>query len=393
MAIIGDALRAGLGLASNLIPNGTGYNFSRAISNLGDQYNIRDRGISELFGNFQPVRTAYASDSFPTDGGTNTNTDTNTNTTNTGSTGSVLGTSNTDTNTTNTNTGTSDPYADIRNSISGGWDSYLGGLGGMLTGLEGQRSAQEGIAGNQYDQGYNTLTNQRDIGVNDLNSDRTETQQNQAKTLRDLSSNIRNSFMAGNIYLGSRGAGDSSAANQYSYALTKLGNRQRSDVMGQTSNIMNDINDREFQLKNTYDTSIKNLQSERDAKINQIAEWFNGAQNQIKQAIAEGGLNKSQDLANLSKDILTRSLTAIDRINEDVRNRQSALESWAMSNSDTIQQLRSNMGQIANFTPQLPGYQPVTGTPQVDSTGNLRVPAGFGSGADEKKDLFGNIIG
>jgi len=85
--------------------------------------------------------------------------------------------------------------------------------------------------------------------VQQFENQRGEVEKNQVKTLRDLSENVRNSFMAGNVYLGARGAGDSSASNQYAYALTKMGSKQRADIMNNTSGIMGDIDNREFKLK------------------------------------------------------------------------------------------------------------------------------------------------
>jgi hypothetical protein len=285
-----------------------------------------------------------------------------------------------------------DPYAALRSEISSGWDSYLNSLGGLESGLMGQRTAQEGIAQNQYDQGVNQLGLQKTQGLQTLDQQRQRVDQNQVKTLRDLSANVKNSFMAGNIYLGARGAGDSSAANQYSYALTKQGNRQRSDVMGQTADIKSEIDGRETNLNNIYNSEVTNLGLERDTRINQVADWFNAAQNKVKELMASGQLGKSQDLASLSKDILNQALAEVQRINQETSDRRSALESWAMTNSKNIAELRNNMGQIAQFSPNLPGFTPVAGQPQVDSAGNFRVAAGYGGGSDEQQpnSLFQN---
>jgi len=277
----------------------------------------------------------------------------------------------------------------LRNEISSGWDSYLNSLNDMLNnGLSSQRQAQEGIAQEQYNQGVNTLGLQKDQGVQQIGKQRTEATDNQQKTLRDLAANIRNSMMAGNVYLGARGAGDSSAANMYSYALTKLGTQQRTDVMNQTSKIMSDINDRETNLNNIYNTEIKNLESEKNAKINQVASWFADAQNQIKQQMAQGQLGKSQDLASLSKDLLNRGLQEIDRINAATQSRYEALQSWAMSNSQNIQQLKQNMQAVQDVSYTMPSYQPISGQPSVDSSGNFIVrPYGYGySNTDDQRN-------
>lgn len=233
-----------------------------------------------------------------------------------------------------------DPYAQLKAEISSGWDNYLNQIGGLESGLGDQRTAQENIANTQYDQGVNAIQTQ------------------QAKSLRDIGSNISNAFQAGNVYLGSRGAGDSSAANQYQFALAKEGSKQ-------TANLNDYVNGQMNSLKSTHDT-----------QVNQIAQWFAEQQNAIKQMVANGQLQKSQDIQNLSRDILNQALAAKQQIQTDSTNRYNALVEWAANNSQNISQLQSNIAQIPS----------VFGTPQMNAAGGFAVPVGAGTSntADSK---------
>lgn len=283
-----------------------------------------------------------------------------------------------------------DPYAQVKSDISGSWDNYINSLNDQITDLQGQRTSQEGIITSQGQQGQNTLDSQKTQGLQDLDAQRGKVQDNQTKTLRDLSGNIKNSFMAGNIYLGSRGAGDSSAADQYSYALTKMGNKQRGDVMGQSANLLGEIDARESTLKNTYNTETNNLKLQVDQGIQGIAQWFSEAQNQVKQMQAQGQLNKGQDLASLSKDILNQAINKMNQVQEYAQTRKGQLDQWAMGVSKNIGELKTNMAGISQFSPNLPQGGQLTGTPSVDSQGNLFQP-GYSSGYSEdetKKGLF-----
>lgn len=286
--------------------------------------------------------------------------------------------------------GLSDMYGALRNEISSGWDNYINSLNQQLEGLNPQREAQEQIATSQYNQGVNTLGLQKTQGMQSLESERGKLEKNQTKTLRDLSGNLKNAFMAGNVYLGARGAGDSSAADQYSMALTKEGTRQRGDVMSQTSDQLQEINTRGENLTNIYNTEVNNLEQIKNSKVAEIAQWFANAQNQIRQAQASGQLSKSQDLASLSKDILNQAISQMNTINQEVSNRRSALESWAIGQSQNIQQLKSNLQNVSNFSASLPQAQQIAGTPNVDSGGNIRVATGTGMYSDEeRKRLLG----
>lgn len=279
----------------------------------------------------------------------------------------------------------------VRGDINSGYDSYISELDNILnSSLPGQQTSQQGIVESQYNQGLNTLGAQKTEGLFDLNTQRQKTESQQSKTLRDVSSNISNLFQTGNVYLGARGGGDSSAANQYSYALTKLGTQARSDVQRQGADIFSEINGREFKLKNMYDSEVRNLQETKNQKILSIENWFHEQQNALKQAKAQGQLSRSQDIANLSKSLLDQAIAAINFTKQEASNRQSALESWAMSNSSNINQLKSNLSSVSNYSsPNLQAKQ-IAGNPSYDSRGNLYTPAvGYGYGNnEEKKSIF-----
>lgn len=275
----------------------------------------------------------------------------------------------------------------IRNEISSGWDQYINSLNDQIGGLQTQRGAQEGTIGAQYGQGVNQLDLQKQQGLQDLDKQRVSAEQNQVKNLRDISGNIKNSFMAGNNYLGSMGAGDSSAANQYAFALTKMGTQQRSDVMQNTANITNDISGRETNLNNVYNSEVNNLGFERDQALQGVAKWFADAQGQVKQMQAQGQLNKSQDLASLSKDIYNQALKQLDDVNSYARDKQAALEQWAINQSTNINQVKQNLAAVSNVSYNQPQAQGIVGSPTVDSSGNMVTPRFFG-GANTSDKLF-----
>lgn len=262
-------------------------------------------------------------------------------------------------------------YDALRGEISSGWDNYINQLGELTGFLGQQKEAQLGSAQSQYGAGVSNLGIQKEQGISTA-------EQNQTKTLRDLASNLRNSFMAGNVFLGARGAGDSSAADQYSQALTKQGSRQRSDIMQQTAGVVKNIQDQ-------YNMGVNQLKSDYDTTVGNIANWFAGKQMELKQAQASGQLSKSQDLQNLSKDILNQAISAMNTAKTQLAEKQSALESWAMSNSQNVQQLAGN---LRNAYSMLPQAQQISGTPQVDSQGNFRVPTGYGQ-SERERSLFG----
>lgn len=285
-------------------------------------------------------------------------------------------------------------YEDImRSQIDSGYNSYFSELDNMLGGLDAQRQAQENIANNSFNSNVTDLGLQRTQNLNELGTQERKTEESQVKTLKDISNNIRNLMQAGNTYLGARGAGDSSAVNQYGYALTKLGSQQRGDVMGQTRQIMSDINDRKSRLDNVFMQEKNRLTVEKDNAIQGVASWFADAQNQLRQAKAQGQLNKSQDLQALTTNLYNQAVQQLANIQNQTAQRQAQLESWALNNSKSLAEAKANLAGIAKYSAPTQSFSPISGTPRFDQQGNMGVDfrggvgTGFGLTEDQKRLL------
>lgn len=277
-----------------------------------------------------------------------------------------------------------------RNQINSGFDAYTSQLDQMLGSIPGQRTGQEQIVNNNYNQGVSDLGAQKESSMGDLATQRRKTGESQVKSLADIAENIRSLFQTGNVMLGTRGAGDSSAADRYSYAVTKLGSKQRGDVMAQTRSIEADIGDREAKLNNIVTQETAKLKTNRDNSILQVAQYFQDAQNQLLQAKANGQLQRGQSLASLSTQLLQNAQQQLMQADQNYKNQQNSLLSWAESNSKTIGELKNNLAQIGGY--QAPGVQTqsVNGTPTFDAQGNMSAPLYFGTGTSTKeKNIFG----
>lgn len=274
----------------------------------------------------------------------------------------------------------------LRQEIGGAYDAYFQGLDQMEGGFSQQRQDQEGIVNSQYNQGRNTLQGQLATGMNQLTGKREEARSGQAKTLRDLENNVRNMFQAGNVYLGSRGAGDSSASNMYSYAVTQMGNKNRGEAMNQTRAIMNDIDGREFELKNTVDTETRNLDEMKNQKMLEVAQWYNESLNNVRQMKAQGQLERGVSLANVTRDLLNQATQRAMMIEQNAMNQKNAIMEWAMQQGQSLQATRQQLAGITNVQYQAPQAGQLNAAPTIDSQGNMYTPAGYGYGEEEKRN-------
>ncbi len=256
--------------------------------------------------------------------------------------------------------------------VDNGWDTYIDQLNSMIGDLSGQKGEQERLAQENVATNTAELANQKQAGERQVN-------QQQGANLKDLASNIRNLFQSGEVYLGSRGAGDSSAANQYAYAIGKIGTKARGDVLTQANQRMQQIGD-------IFNSETNRLKSELTSRMGEISDWFNTAQRQIKDQIGQIGMNKA---TTLSTNIYNQALQAMQTMQAEATNRRAMLESWATSNSKTARELVANMQTIQ----QMPGYQNINMQPQVGSEGSVSwMPTGAGASTTESYDIYGRPI-
>jgi len=282
----------------------------------------------------------------------------------------------------------------IRNQISSGFDQYIGSLDNMLEGLSTQRGSMEDIRKGQLNQFQTTLGAQKEEGLQDLQGERQKTEKAQQSNFNKLAEDLRNQMQAGNIYLGARGAGDSSAANMYSYALGRQGSQIRGDLMSQTADIQNEINKREGNLKRVYDTEMNNAQTEYNNGMSEIARWFAEQQAQIEQMKGSASKDKALSLAQLSMDILNQAKQAAQELQDHARAKQDALDQWAINNSNTINEVKSNLASLSNYYAPGINMGKISGamqTSQPQTYARQGAPVGIGSNEEDKNltNIFG----
>jgi hypothetical protein len=262
--------------------------------------------------------------------------------------------------------GSSGPSAE--EILNSGYQDYYNQLDATLPWLESQRTSQEALAKSSYDTGLANLQTQ-------LASGQAQNEQYQARSLRDLAANVRAGFVSGNTLLGAAGAGDSSAANQYSYALTRLGNQQRGAIRQEVQNRTN-------QLQDSYNTAVNDLKTQYDTQINSIATWFGQQQQSLREMKASAALQKSQQA-------LTIALQAIQTAKTEAANKRSILEQWVANKSTDIKQLGSNWLAITGASLATPST--LNTSPGISTTINPFVSQ---VSPEEKKkvSLWGNVV-
>lgn len=148
-----------------------------------------------------------------------------------------------------------------------------------------QLNAREGMYRGDIDAQYGVRRAGLDVnkgqGMQNLDRQRqTETRQKDM-SIRDLANNIRNSYQAGMQRLGVQGAGDSSAARMYKYALGQLEGQNRGQIVDNYQFNQGNIDLAVKQLEQNYSQKILELDDWKRSQVLAIADKFQVARDQL----------------------------------------------------------------------------------------------------------------
>lgn len=241
----------------------------------------------------------------------------------------------------------------IRNNINSGYDQFTNTINNQIGGLGGeQQNYYDQIQGSYGSQKSGLDTSRANTNA-ELDSASQKVSDRKASSIRDLESNIRNQLYAGQVMLGSRGAGDSSAVNQYNYALTQQGNKNRSQLLKEANASQADIDLRRNQVTNTYNDNINQLDNWVGQQKLQVAQYISDKRAQLQQMLANGQIERGQALAALDQQIMQNAYSRLQQVEAQQANFKNSLMQWALNNSSNIQQAQNAIaqyGQVADPT-------------------------------------------
>lgn len=239
--------------------------------------------------------------------------------------------------------------------------SYFGELDKQLGAIPGIQSNLESQVNNSYGTSKSGIQSGLDTSLSGLDLSRQNIATNQANSLRDLAGNMKNQLMAGNIYLGARGAADSSGADQYSLALAREGSKIRSGVNQQATGLQAQVDQQSNQLR----------QVAQD-QFNQLDTWKNNQLLQISSYIQSLKGNIDQYRANYIQNQLSQ-------LDQQVSGYKQAVAQWVLDRSTSLDQVQSQFKQL--------GVSPNTNISSAQLPGiNSPLASNFGG-----VDLYGSM--
>lgn len=192
---------------------------------------------------------------------------------------------------------------DARDSIGDQFSSIQSSLDQLLGYLPGQQADSQAKYGVQKEYSYGQTGDALKQAMGRFDGFQDDIMSGQKSTLRDLSSDVRNAFQAGNIYLGSKGASNSSAAGMYSRGIQQAANRNRADVKNQTEGNLADLNIRRTEAQAAAQTQYNAIDNWFNTSVSDLETQFNSRRQEIEMAKVNATSDEMAALNNLDMEL------------------------------------------------------------------------------------------
>jgi len=258
----------------------------------------------------------------------------------------------------NTPTGPTGPGAEeiMRQQLRGQVESIyqpvfesLDRLAGLLPGWKEEKL---GTIGNLYQTQLGELGGAQEAARQRLEGYRGEIRADQAQNLKALAESMRNWARAGQIQLGSWGAGSSSATPMYQYALAKEAGKRGTDIARQSSAMFNDLRMKEEDINLAYNQSKSQLDTWKTEQMGAITDWYNTQLSNIEQQKATASGEKARALASAENSLIQEAYNRLLNIQGQAQQWDAAMREWAINRLAGIDDMKMSLGQMANYSPQ-----------------------------------------
>ncbi len=218
--------------------------------------------------------------------------------------------------------------------------------------LPGWKEEKLGTIANLYQTQLGELGGAQEAARQRLEGYRGEIRADQAQNLKALAESMRNWARAGQIQLGALGAGSSSAVPMYQYALAKEAGKRGTDIARQASAMFNDLRMKEEDINLAYNQAKSQLDTWKTEQMGAITDWYNTQLSNIEQQKATASGEKARALASAENSLIQEAYNRLLNIQDQAQQWDAAMREWAINRLAGIDDMKMQLGQMANYSPQ-----------------------------------------
>jgi hypothetical protein len=254
----------------------------------------------------------------------------------------------------------------IRDAIENGFSTImerLSKLEGDHRGAEQEDIARLGVQAGELKTGAdNALT----ANKQKLDGYRGDVDTRSKSSINKLAGDMRNMLQAGQIMLGSRGAGDSSASDMYSYALGKQANQGRAEIYRGRDQQMGALDQKSLDLETAYNDSIRDIGKWEFENVNAVKDRTRQLLERLTFEKNNADSNKMAALVRMEEGLLQQAQNQVNALMEKAGEARILAQQQAQTAYDGFGTSYNQMGTNSNYQVQDMGFTNLDGTLRAD---------------------------
>lgn len=279
-----------------------------------------------------------------------------------------------------------------RNAFNSAYDPVFSQLDAMAGLIPQQQITRQNSVNDLYGAQQNELQTNMKGSVGALDASRGQVAASKAQSIRDLQQQMNQMSKAGGMQLGSAGAGDSSAARMYNFALSKAAGQSSADVSNQANSQYAQIQGQEQSIKATYDDQMAKLGTWKSDNTNQVVQWAQDQLGKIQQAKLTATGQKAAALAATETGLIQNALQRIQQIDDQITSWNQGIQTWALNRMATIDDAKTKMSGFGQYNSAPIVASEIQGLNNIQGA-NSGGMTGFYQNSKKKDENFLNSYG
>lgn len=240
-----------------------------------------------------------------------------------------------------------------RGAIDSVWKGNQNRLNQWQSQLPTWKTEDEGTLGTTVQGMRGQLGTTKDAAIQKLGSFREDVGNRTQLGIENIQDNLRNLLRASGMQLGAMGAGSSSASEVMApYAFQKQATRSMGDVTKQSNDQYGELDRQEIDTQTQYDMKLKDVDMWEAEEKQGITDRIRSFENAIREAQMNNDTARANALASLEVDLMNSAQQKLDQIEATALQGRESLKSWTRDRLAQLNNMKLELANSANFSPQ-----------------------------------------
>ncbi len=182
-----------------------------------------------------------------------------------------------------------------------------------------------------------------------LDTSRQNVMSDQRDSFVSLRDRLGSEMRTANDYLGTRGAGDSSANQAYARGLMGEASKNRRNILEQARSQYTEIKTKEQQAEQYHALESENINKWAEEKISAVKDAFKQQREKLSKLKSNADDYESEDLDNMDSYNLQRAYDQIQQVENQRQQWIGALDSWKQDVRGRVNALKSELIEMTQF--------------------------------------------